>query len=74
VKTLGELAGELNQKASIPFRVYVALGEDKDAASPRVVLFQSGQVESPKAGGTKKNAKGNKKGRASSDIEALEVK
>ena len=68
LKALGELATELNQKASIPFCVYAALGEDNDAASPEVVLFQSGQFEKTKAGGTKKNAKGNNKGHATSDI------
>ena len=46
------MAAELNQKASIPFRVYAVLGETDDEASPKVVIFQSGQLENPKAGGT----------------------
>ncbi len=40
------------------------LGDDTDETSPRVVIFQSGDVEKTKAGGAKKNTKGNKsKGR-----------
>ena len=62
LKALGELAAELNQKASIPFRVYAVLGETDDEAAPKVVIFQSGQLENPKAGGTKKDLKGKQEG------------
>ena len=48
LKALAELAGELDQKALIPFRVYAVLGETDDEASPNVVIFQSGEVEKPK--------------------------
>jgi serine/threonine-protein kinase len=76
VKALAELATELNQKASVPFRVYAALGDDTDETSPRVVIFQSGDVEKTKAGGAKKNTKGNKsKGRAQQpEFEELDLK
>ena len=60
LKALGELGVELNQKASIPFRVYAVLGETDDEAH-RVVIFQSGQVDNPKANGPKKNPKVNRK-------------
>ncbi len=55
LKALFELAGELNHKASIPFQVYAVLGETDDAASPKVAIFQSGEVEKPQAGGPKKS-------------------
>ena len=42
LKALGELGAELNQKASIPFRVYAVLGETDGEAAPKVVIFQSG--------------------------------
>ena len=54
LKALAELAGELDQKALIPFRVYAVLGTTRstghpdDEASPNVVIFQSGEVEKPK--------------------------
>jgi hypothetical protein len=68
LKALVELAGELHQKASIPFRVYAVLGETDSATSPKVVIFQSDETEIPKAGATKKNVKGNKaKGRNTPD-------
>ena len=55
LKALGELAGELNQKASIPFRVYAVLGETDDEAAPKVVIFQSGRGrESRRPAGPKK--------------------
>ncbi|MGA2257651.1 MAG: hypothetical protein ABSG53_23570, partial [Thermoguttaceae bacterium] len=76
LKALAELATELNQKrASIPFCVYAVLGKGDDEASPKVVIFQSGQVENPKAGGTKKNPKGKQpKGRAAPDIDERDLK
>ena len=63
VKALGDFAEELRQTASIPFRVYAVLGAGDGEAASRVIIFQSGQFENPKAGG-KKNPKGNKKGHA----------
>jgi hypothetical protein len=68
LKALGDLVGELNQKASIPFRIYVAAGQAGDEAAPKVVLFESGQVESPKPG-AKKSGNNNlrQKGRTASD-------
>ncbi len=75
LKALGELATELNQKASIPFRVYAAMSETDDEKSPKVVIFQSGEVEEPKAGGTKKNAKGKQqKGRTAPEKDELNLK
>jgi hypothetical protein len=75
LKSLGELAGSLNQKTSIPFRVFVALSENDSEASPKIVVFQSGQLESPKAGGTKKTPKGKQpKGRATPNSDELELK
>ena len=58
LKALGDLGAELNQKATIPFRVYAVLGQADDEASPKVVIFESGQSEDLKAAGPKKNAKG----------------
>ena len=49
LKALVELAGEMNQKASIPFCVYAVLGERDDEAAHRVVIFQSGQPGEPEA-------------------------
>jgi len=75
LKALGELADKLNQKDSIPFRVYAALDEAHDEAAHKVVIFQSGQVENAKAGGTKKNPKGKQlKGPATPQPEELEIK
>jgi len=76
LKALGDLATELNQKnASIPFCVYVPLGENDDEASPKVVVFQSGEVAKTKPGGAKKNPKGKQpKGRAAPDIDILDAK
>ena len=49
-----------------------SLGDDTDETSPRVVIFQSGDVEKTKAGGAKKNTKGNKsKGRATTGIRRI---
>jgi serine/threonine protein kinase len=70
VKSLGDLAGELEQKASIPFCVYSVLGETTE----KVVIFQSGQIENPKAAGAKKNSKGGKtKGHAAPEGEELKL-
>ena len=75
LKALAELSGELNRKASIPFRIYAVLGETDDKASPRVVIFQSGEVEDQQAGTTKKNPKGPKaKGRIAPDADELKLK
>ena len=76
LKALGEFATELNQKnASIPFCIYAALGKGDDEATPKVVIFQSGEFEKAKAGGTKKNSKGKQpKGRATPDINELDLK
>jgi serine/threonine protein kinase len=73
VKALGELAGELGQKSSIPFRVYSVLGEATDEAAPKVVIFQSGPMENPKAASTKKNAKG-AKAKGGAGIESNDLK
>jgi serine/threonine protein kinase len=74
LKALGDLVAELNQKASIPFRVYVVLGDTDREASPKVVIFQSGQFEPPKPGGAKKNPKGNKsKGRGAPGVDDLKL-
>jgi hypothetical protein len=59
LKALADWTSELKQKAWIPYRVYAVLG--RGDAAPQVVIFRSGQFESSKAGGTKKNPKGNKK-------------
>ena len=57
LKALGDLAGELNQKASIPFRVYAVLGETDDEASPKVVIFQSGQLRTRRPAGRRRTPK-----------------
>jgi serine/threonine protein kinase len=73
LKAMQVLVGELSQKTSIPFRVFALLGQADDEAS-KSVIFQSGEMESPKAGATKKNPKGNKgKGRGSSDLGDLKL-
>ena len=65
LKALGDLAAELNQKASIPFRVYARPGRERRRGPPKVVIFQSGQVENPRPAGRRRTSKGNKaKGRA----------
>jgi len=76
LRSLGDLATELNQKnASIPFCVYAALGAGDEEASPKIVIFQSGDVEKTKPTGTKKNPKGRQsKGRAAPDTDAPDVK
>ncbi len=75
LKSLGDLAGDLNQKASIPFRIYAVLSAADSETAPNVVVFQSGQLENPKAGGTKKNPKGKQpKGRATPNSDELELK
>jgi serine/threonine-protein kinase len=72
VKALGDLAGELSQKASIPFRIYSILGETSDELAPKVVIFQSGQMEKSKPAGAKKNTQGSKsKGRAPLESDEL---
>ena len=57
LKALGELAGNLDRKGSIPFRVYAAPDAADSETAHKVVIFQSGQIENAKAGGTKKNPK-----------------
>ena len=57
LKAVGEFVEKLNPKDSIPFRVYAALSAADNEAAPKVIIFQSGQVENAKAGGTKKNPK-----------------
>ncbi len=77
VKALGELAGELNHKASIPFRVYALLGETDSEAAPKVVIFQSGEIEKAKPGVTKKvpNPKGKQpKGQATPEVDDVDLK
>ena len=69
LNALANLATDLNQKASIPFRVYAVLGETDDEAAPKVVIFQGGPIEETQAAGVKKS-KGNKpQGRAAPDAD-----
>jgi hypothetical protein len=64
-----------NHKASIPFRIYAALDESDDESAPKVVLFQSGPPDEPKAGGAKKGPKGARpKGGAAAETDELELK
>jgi len=73
-KALGELADELNQKATVPFCIYCVVGETDDAAS-RVVIFESGQTETSKAAGTKKPPRGGRqKSRITPDADELNLK
>ncbi len=75
LKALGDLAGSLDRKGSIPFRVYADLGASDGEAAPKVVIFQSGQVEDAKGGGAKKSVKGKQaKGRATPDPDEMELK
>ena len=55
LKALSDLAAELSQKASIPFRVYALLGKADDEATPKLVIFQSAPLEDTKPDGANKN-------------------
>jgi len=65
LKALGDLATDL-KNTSIPFSVYAVLGEGDGEAAPRVVIFQSGQIENPNPLEAPKNPRGNKKVRPAS--------
>ena len=58
LKALGDLATRTEPKGLDSLPRLCRPGRDDDEAVPKVVIFQSGEVEKPKTGGTKKNPKG----------------
>jgi serine/threonine protein kinase len=71
LKALDDLIGELNKSAAIPFRIYIA---GQDDAAHQVVIFESGQIETPKAPAQKKNRGKRQQDRIVPDADALNGK
>ncbi len=63
LKAVNDLGGEMNQKGSIPFRIYVTAGQADDATAAKIVIFESGPVEPAKPSLQKKDKVNRQRGR-----------